>query len=257
MSWSASDDSIESEPHFRDHAFELDPSERAAAAALNRTPLEIGGVEVEHSVWDEPTLEAVLAGAPAEGQVTYARWLEQKIQETPYETSLLVTAAVAVLAGPWGVVGALWEGMSAAGAGLLAVVVFGPVSEEIMKIVLALWIVEKRPYLFKSIWQILVAAAAGGLMFAVIENLMYLHVYIPQATPSLARFRWTVCTGLHISCSFVAGVGLARIWDHTMRNRTAPQIGRGMPWFATAMLGHGLYNLTATLGEATGWLDLK
>jgi hypothetical protein len=151
MSWSASDDSIENEPHFRDRAFELDPSERAAAEALNRTPLEIGGVEVEHSVWDEPTLEADLAGAPTEGQVTYARWLERKIQETPYETSLLVTAAVAVLAGPWGVVGALWEGMSGAGAGLLAVVVFGPVSEEIMKIVLALWIVEKRPYLFKEL----------------------------------------------------------------------------------------------------------
>lgn len=252
-------DSIEDEPQFRDGAFELDPSERAAADALNRTPLEIGGVDVEHTVWDEPTLAADLAGAPQEDQVTYARWLTVKIAATPYETSLLVTAALIVLAGPWGVIGALWEGMAGGGlgAGLAAVVIFGPVSEEIMKIALALWVVEKRPYLFKSIWQILVAAAAGGLMFGVIENLMYLNVYIPEATPKLAKFRWTVCTGLHVNCSFVAGVGLARIWDHAMRNRTAPQIGKGMPWFATAMLGHGLYNLAATIAEATGWLELE
>ncbi len=259
MSWSARDDSIENEPQFRERAFELDPSERAAAETLNRRPLEIGGVDVEHSVWDEPTLAADLAGMPGEGHVTYARWLEAKIAATSYETSLMVTAALVVLAGPWGIFGALWEGMSGggAGAGLFAVAVIGPVTEEIMKIALALWVVEKRPYLFKSIWQILVAAAAGGLLFGVIENLIYLNVYIPDAAPKLARFRWTVCTGLHLNCSFVAGVGLARIWDHAMRNRTPPQIGRGMPWFATAMLGHGLYNLAATVAETTGWLKLE
>jgi hypothetical protein len=259
MSWSRPDDSIENEPHLREHAYPIDPSERAAAEALNRQPLEIGGVEVEHTVWDEPTAPIELAGPPGEDQVTYARWLVQKIAATPYEASLFTTAALVLLAGPWGIFGALWEGMTSgsAGAGILAVVVFGPVTEEIMKIALALWIVEKRPYLFKSIWQILVAAAAGGLMFGVIENLMYLNVYVPGATLKLARFRWTVCTGLHISCSFVAGVGVARIWVHTMRTHTPPHLGRGMPWFATAMLGHGLYNLFATVAQSTGWLNLE
>jgi hypothetical protein len=256
MSWSRPDDSVSNEPHFREQAFPLDPSEQAAADALNRRPLEIGAVDVEHTVWDEPTAPLELTGPPPEGQVTYARWLAAKIAATPYEASLFTMAALVLLAGPWGIFGALWEGSTGgSGAGLLAAVVFGPVTEEIMKIALALWIVEKRPYLFKSIWQILVAAAAGGLMFAVIENLMYLHVYIPDAPPPLARFRWTVCTALHISCSFVAGVGVARIWDQTMRTHTPPHLGHGMPWFATAMLGHGLYNFFAAVAESTGWIN--
>jgi RsiW-degrading membrane proteinase PrsW (M82 family) len=134
-------------------------------------------------------------------------------------------------------------------SGLLMLTVIGPVTEEIMKIAAALWVVERRPYLFKSIPQILLCAVAGGLAFAFIENLMYLNVYIPHHTPKLELWRWTVCVGLHSGCSFVAGVGLARIWDNAVRELRRPQLGLGMPWFFTAMVGHGLYNGGVTLAE--------
>ncbi|HMP06523.1 MAG TPA: PrsW family glutamic-type intramembrane protease [Lacipirellulaceae bacterium] len=255
MSRRRDEDSIEDEPHFRPPALRPPapprPFEDPPPASGSR-PLE-----VEHSVWDELALAPELAGAPCDEQVTYARWLEARIAETSYGWSLAVTAAVVLLAGPLGIAGALWEGIAGGGRGawgLATVVVFGPVAEEIAKVALALWIVEKRPYWFKSIWQIMVAAAAGGLMFGVIENLIYLHIYIPDASPALARFRWTVCTALHLNCSSVAGVGLARVWDHTMRTRTPPQLGRAMPWLAIAMLAHGLYNLGATIATAAGWL---
>lgn len=260
MSEPTSDPSIEYEPHLRQQPFEINPNELQLRQASDR---EIGGAppvdDVEHNVWEEPTLAADLAGAAPEGQITYARWLDRRIASTSYAKSLGVMLLLVACAGPWGVVGALFGGGGGGGdlstAGIVAVAIIGPITEEIMKIALAMWVVEKRPYLFKSIWQILVCAAAGGLLFGVIENLIYMHVYIPDASRSLTRWRWTVCTGLHLNCSFVAGVGLARIWDRAMRTRTRPELGYGMGWFATAMLGHGLYNFGVTVAEFMGWLD--
>jgi hypothetical protein len=259
MSEPQPDPSIEHEPHFRDRPFAPDPSD-APEYALKSHPGLGPRVEVEHSVWDEPTLSADLAGAPAPDQLTYARWLDQKIAATSYSKTLLVTAALVLIAGPLGILGALFGGGGGGGIstmGIITVTILGPITEEIAKVAGTLWVVEKRPYLFKSIWQILIAAAAGGLFFGAIENLIYLNVYIPHPSAALTRWRWRVCTGLHLNCSFVAGVGLARIWDHAIRNRVPPQLGRGMPYFATAMLGHGLYNLTVSLAELTGWLDLE
>jgi hypothetical protein len=258
MSDPSSDPSVENEPQFRDRPFAPGPGD-APEAALRTYVDRSSAIDVDHSVWDEPTLAADLTGAPGPEQVTYARWLDSKIADTSYPKSLIVTAALIAVAGPFGIFGALFSGTSGSlsAAGLVAVCIVGPITEEVAKIAATMWVVEKRPYLFKSIWQILVAAAAGGLFFGVIENLIYLNIYIPGASPQLARWRWLVCTGLHLNCSFVAGVGLARVWDHAMRNRLPPQLGRGMPYFATAMLGHGLYNLTVSLGDVFGWLDFE
>ncbi len=166
-----------------------------------------------------------------------------------------MTLLVAVVAGPWGVLGAL-SGISGGSFALAMIVVIGPVTEEIMKVAAALWVIEKRPYLFKSVWQILLCAAAGGAAFAFIENLMYLYVYLPQHSSKLAAWRWTVCVGLHMNCSFVAGVGLARIWDNAIRERRRPQLWLGLPWLFMAMVAHGVYNGATIVAEAMGWLDL-
>lgn len=259
MSEPTSDPSIEHEPHLRQQSFQTNPDELPPRPVADRENGDTPAAEdVEHNVWEEPALAADLAGAAPEGQITYARWLDQRIAATSYAKSLGVMLLLIASSGPWGVFGALFGGAGGGDlstAGIVAVAIIGPITEEIMKIALAMWVVEKRPYLFKAIWQILVCAAAGGLLFGAIENLIYMHIYIPDASRSLARWRWTVCTGLHLNCSFVAGVGLARVWDRAMRTRTRPELGYGMGWFATAMLGHGLYNLGVTVAEAVGWLD--
>ena len=114
---------------------------------------------------------------------------------------------------------------------------------------------EKRPYLFQSIPQILFCAACGGAAFAAIENLVYIYVYVPEHSLAFVQFRWTVCVGLHISCSLVAGLGLARVWDNAIRNRHRPKTALGIPWLVTAIIGHGLYNLSITIASLAGWLD--
>jgi hypothetical protein len=250
---------VENEPHLRSSNYENDPSEALADRVLDRDRLrESDADQVEHNVWEEPALSADLVDGPGEDQLTYSRWLESRIQNTTVLESMGVTLLVILAAGPWGVLGAFWTalyGTGWQGIGLLAVVVVGPVTEEVVKISVAWWVVEKRPYLFKSIAQILFCAGCGGLAFAAIENLVYMYVYVPDHSLQFVLFRWTVCVGLHVSCSLVAGLGLARVWDNAIRNRHRPKTALGIPWLVVAITGHGLYNLSVTIASLAGWLD--
>jgi len=255
------DPSIENEPHLAGEFLSVDPSEAKADQVLDRQRCcETEHDRVEHSAWDEPTHQTDFAGEPDESQSTYARWLAKNVAATSWTKSWLLTFGIALAAGPFAILGALMaspEQGTLSAVTLLMVVVIGPITEEIMKISAALWVVEKRPFWFKSIGQILVCTLAAGILFGVIENLIYLHVYIPDAGPSLVRWRWSVCVGLHMNCSFVAGVGVARIWHNALREQHRPILGLGMPWFFVAIVGHGLYNLTVTIAEVAGWLDLE
>lgn len=249
---------IEHEPHLQASGHEVDPSESNTDRVLgNELARETEADRVEYNVWEEPTLAGDLAGSPAEGQLTYANWLQSGIENTSLIDSLQVTLLVALAAGPWGVVGAFWSALinSGGAGGLFAVVVFGPVTEEVVKVSAAWWVVEKRPYYYQSISQILFCSACGGFAFAAIENLIYMYIYVPEHTEKFVIFRWTVCVGLHVCCSLVAGIGLARIWDNAMRNKHRPRTALGIPWLVTAMMGHGLYNILVVVASVMGWLD--
>lgn len=135
---------------------------------------------------------------------------------------------------------------------LTLVVLIGPMTEEVMIVADASWVVEKKPYLFKTVGQILFCGAAFGF----IESLMYLYVYIPDHSAKLAAWQWSVCMGLHMNCSFVAGVGVARIWYNAVRERHRPQLWLGLPWLFIAMVAHGACNGATVVAEAMGWLEL-
>ncbi len=248
---------IGNEPHLSAERFTLDASEAKSAKRLRRErEASTEADAVEHTVWSEPAVSSELAGDPDESQLTYHKWLTKNIERTTWFTSLWVMLLVAIAGGPWSIMSAMYAGSAGASAfSVLMYTVFGPVSEEIAKVAAALWVVEKRPFYFKSLWQIFLCAACAGLAFSAIENVLYMKVYFPKHTPEFVNFRWTVCVFLHVSCSLVAAVGLARIWDNAMRNLHPPRLALGVPWFVIAMAGHGLYNLTAIIASATGWLD--
>lgn len=221
-----------------------------------RPPTDLKAPDIEHTVWNEPSLVASGATAP-DGQLTYARWLDAESARFTWAQSFWVTVGLALVAGPFGVLGAFVSGPSSglSAFGLLAVVVVGPVTEEITKIAGALWVVEKRPYWFKSMLQVLLCAGAGGLAFAAIENLIYIYLYNPGGGAEFRAWRWTICTALHVNCSMIAGWGLVRIWHKAISTRTRPELRLGMPLFALAMITHGLYNLSVTVAEVAGWLE--
>ncbi|MEM6313320.1 MAG: PrsW family glutamic-type intramembrane protease, partial [Planctomycetota bacterium] len=75
---------------------------------------------------------------------------------------------------------------------------------------------------------------------------------IPDASPELWRWRWTVCVGLHVTCSGIASVGVARVWRSVMRNRKPARMSLAAFWLTTAAIVHGLFNAFAVWLEAIG-----
>jgi RsiW-degrading membrane proteinase PrsW (M82 family) len=192
----------------------------------------------DHSVWDEPTTSSELAGPRPPDAPGYAEWLQSR--RASFARSWALTLALAAVSGLWGILGALLG--SGPSAGLLAVVLFAPLVEEMAKISAPLMIVETRPYLFRSPLQILLCALASGLAFASIENFVYFNIYISNPSPELVAWRWTVCVALHAGCSLIAGLGVARIWRDVWSRRAKPRLAMGLPCFFAAMVVHGLYN---------------
>lgn len=246
------DPSVFQEPHLAHSHFQIDPSERI-------TDQTLGGSQnsnlsdpdrADSSVFDEPAY----AGPIPEEALTYARWIERKNSDTTIAQSLGMTGLLVLAAGPWAVLGALVQSGTVdvrfhfGGIPLLiGVAVLAPVVEEVMKVAAALYVVERLPYFFKSAWQIALCALSGGLVFGVLENLIYLNVYIPNPGPFLVQWRWIVCTSLHVVCTGLAGLGLVRVWRDHRATLRPPNISLAFPFLAAAMVLHGLYNLFATV----------
>jgi hypothetical protein len=241
------DPSVNEEPQRRHGSFTPDPSEEVAARVLKQaTQRESTADRVDHSVWDEPAL----AGTPPQDELTYERWLVTGRAQTSAARSWTITSLASAAAGPLAILGTMATGLAGgdvSAIGLAALSVVTPVTEELMKVALALWVVEKRPFLFRSSPQIALCALAGGLIFAAVENVLYLKVYVPDPSSALVWWRWTVCVALHTGCSLIAGMGLIRVWSHTMKLRVRPQLALGVPHLVTAMVIHGVYNSLALL----------
>ncbi len=230
------DNSVFDEPHLR----------HGGADAGNDQPRNSD--RAYRSVWNEPGLSADLTGPRPADADDYGGWLQRGRAASNPAASWLLTFVLAVIAGPLAIVAALW-GSGQTAWGVLALVVLGPTVEEVVKVMAPLVAVEKRPFLFRSAAQIIVCAMTSGLAFAVIENLLYLHVYVADPSPQLVAWRWTVCVALHVGCSTVAGMAVARIWRDAWRRLAPPRIEAGFPILAAAIAIHGSYNLLAILIE--------
>ena len=230
---------VQFEPQFRAGPFRADPSD------VSPPHLPGAPVEADQSVWEEPDRAAT--SAPA-GAVTYARWFDtERAAASPFRAWLLAIG-LAVVAGPWAILG-VFVGQFEGGTvmSLLAVVVFGPVIEEICKVSAVLILAERRPFRFTNRAQLLLGCLGSGLVFALIENQLYFHFYVDDPTPQLIAWRGSVCVALHAGCSLVAGLGIARMWRIAMRTRTRPRPEQAAPAFTVAAVIHGTYNALALL----------
>ncbi len=201
---------------------------------------------VLHEVWNEPGL---MPGAlPALGTQTYADLLRERWQRTAHAASWLSVAALALAAGPFAIIAAFLKTSAAHLA--LAAVIMAPLVEEIGKAAAPLIALERWPYRFFSGIQLVLVCAASAIVFASIENLLYLKLLIRQPGASLIFWRWTVCLALHVGCSVIAGMGLRRIWLTSRSTLTRPDVSLASPYFITAMILHGSYNGLVLLLEA-------
>src|SRR5690606_12579688 len=129
----ANDQSIEFEPHLRGGG-DVDPTEARAAELVGRELARATEHDlVEHSVWDELTHSPELAGEAPPDQLTYARWLARNQAATSWGKSWLLTLGIAAIAGPFGILGALWSPADVGSASQLqwvALAIIAPVTEE-------------------------------------------------------------------------------------------------------------------------------
>ena len=248
------DPSVRDEPHLCGKRFEPDPSETRAAHTLRRERARRGATDdqrIEHTVWDEPGLSSELAGPVPEGVLKYRDWLLKRRDEVSSFRSWATTIGLALVAGPWALLGGLW-GWRQTGLGVVAAVVFAPVVEEMMKVAAALYVVEKRPFLFRGPVQIIVCVLAVAFTFAAVENLLYVGLY-GLASPSLVRWRWTVCVAMHMAASCIAGLGLVRVWQDVWERRDRARLRLAFPYLLGAIALHGSYNAFVVLLASAGY----
>lgn len=193
---------------------------------------------------------------PPGGAESYRSWLAGKMAATSPRRAWRIAVSLALVAGLAGVFGTFFQTIAGGGVGpglmgLLAAVLVAPPIEELMKVLVPLLAIETRPYWFRSPTQVLFTATAGGLGFAIIENLLYLNVYISNPGVRLVLWRWIVCTAMHTACSYLAGRGLCRIWERTVQEGRPPRVELAFPALFTAMIIHGAYNAAAILLELT------
>lgn len=166
------DPSVTAEPWMSTRTFQPDPTDTGSPGTERP-----GTTTPEHSVWDEPGLSRELSGDLPDDAVTWFRHHRQQSQETSSTTSWLVTLLLVLIAGPCAILGTLISGQSG-DFPVVYISIIGPTVEELLKLALVLWIVETRPWLFRSSIQILVCMAMSGLVFAAVENVFYLEIAI-------------------------------------------------------------------------------
>ena len=246
------DGSVHDEPHFAPPGADgrADPE---SAATEEPEPNELVG--------DEPALKWQWAdGGAALSFQEYA--LRQRARApfwAPWATALLAALAAGPAAGVLTFAqyiffgGALPFLAALDPLSILHAAVIGPVIEEAAKVACLLWLVERKPWLLPGPAAIYAVGLAGGLGFGFLENLLYIHVYVPDMDPSLAAWRWNVTMPLHGAWSLLAAVGAARIWKNVIEQGRGPDLTLAFPWITAAIILHGLYNAGALiLGQFFG-----
>ena len=160
----------------------------------------------------------------------------------------------ALLGGVLGILGALIAEFRG-GTPLLLPIVGAPIIEEALKpaglyILLAKWPQALRGRLYTAS-----LAGLSGLSFGVIEALVYVYVYVPDAPQWFVFYRFSVPLVLHTGASFIYGLGIDRgLIDWAARGTPLPKRTRNV--YIAAVCLHAAFNTTAVVLWALGYLDV-
>lgn len=183
------------------------------------------------------------------------RRVEDRRESTPRWRRWLAVAAGALIAGPFAILGALFFNSTAGVAGVLLVVVVGPVVEESMKGFAAIFMAEFRPWLVPAAAALVGMTVVSGLVFAVVENFWYLEVLIDDPSARITTVRWIFGPLVHGVGALLVGIGAARMWRRSIASGRRADFNVVRPWIVGAAIWHGGYNALATVLELTGTLD--
>jgi len=249
----SNDPDIRNEPHLRPDALQpkYDPA-IDAPLGFNSRPIEFSQQseeDIDHSVWDEPSLVPEVAAAPPESALTYANWLSQRRESWTTFSAWTVTLGVILLSIPCACVAAVisWTtGNVFVASDIIVACVVAPMLQEICKIAVPLWIVEKRPYFFTTWFQFFIFALASATVFAVVSNLI-LSLAVPEVTRAIFIFQWIGVLGVNLVTATIATYGLETIWRNCINSGKPPKLDDGYPYFATAIGIHIAFAIGTTI----------
>ena len=218
------------------------PHDRAVPEPLPERKSEDGSHDYYLSVGFEP-------GSPAAGR-KYREMIRAESAGYTFRSILLITILGGILGGIFAVPAVFLRGFLS-WIQIFMLVAFGPFAEETLKQSGMIFQLEKLPGSVRYDWQFFLAGALGGLVFSILENLLYQHVYLsglpPDRLAMVMSFRWVICGAMHISCPLISAMGLRRVWRRSLADGIPCQVSQAFPWFFAAMAVHGCYNLAALL----------
>ncbi len=218
------------------------PHDRAVAEPPPERKSEDGSNDYYHSVEFEP-------GSPT-AERKYREMIRAESAGYTFRSILLITILSGILGGVFAVPAVFLRGFLS-WIQIFMLVVFGPFADVTLKQSGMIFQLEKLSGSVRYGWQFFLAGALGGLVFSILENLLYQHVYLSSLPPErlavVMSFRWVVCGAMHICCPLISSLGLRRVWRKSLAAGIPCQVSQAFPWFLAAMAVHGCYNLAAIL----------
>jgi len=154
---------------------------------------------------------------------------------------------VALGGGLFGILGAIYTELIY--GSFLVAFVGAPIIEEVVKPSGVYLLLVKWPRALRTQRYTAFLAALGGLAFALVENLIYLNIYVPEPGSLLVLWRYTVCIGVHTACSFIAGHGINEKLSAAVRG-DIKFLAFDKRFFVAAMVLHSLYNISVVIFES-------
>lgn len=247
------DSDIRNEPHLRHRLNEpvLDPAIDAPLGfdSQARQFSTHSEEDIDHSVWDEPSLVPDVAAAVPKSALTYGNWLSQRRESWTEFNAWTLTLGVVVLSFPMAILAAIINWTT--GNVLMVTDVFvaciaGPMLQEICKIAIPLWIVEKRPYFFTTWFQFFIFALTTATVFSAVSN-FFIGLVFQEITMSVFIFQWVGVLGLNLVTAAISSYGLETIWRNSINNERPPKLDDGYPYFATAIGLHIAFAVGITI----------
>jgi RsiW-degrading membrane proteinase PrsW (M82 family) len=161
---------------------------------------------------------------------------------------------MAIVGGALGIVGAIFQEFQTTSAFLLLPFLGAPIIEEALKpsglyLTLLWW-----PRALNNQLYTAVLCSISGLVFGVIESLVYVTVYVEDPSDDFVLYRFTVTLALHAIASFVVGLGInQRIVDWAAGRSKLPKSSRNA--YIAGVLIHAIYNTSAVILSIGGVLD--
>jgi len=166
----------------------------------------------------------------------------------------LFAVVVAAVGGLLGIIGAVIGEFQAGGLILLPLVA-APIIEEAMKpagvyIALLRWPNALSSRLFTAL-----LAALGGLVFGLIEAVVYVTIYISDPPEWFVTYRFTLPLALHATTSFIFGLGITiGLIDWAAGRGPLPLRTRN--FYIAAVVIHAIFNTIAVTLALTGVFDV-